>query len=70
VSEDESSSESCLHCDVNEVVREHIEGKDTLNLPEGTSNNDDCFVGSIAGAASASSTRDDVTGDKSTMVIG
>jgi hypothetical protein len=34
VPEDESSSESCLHCDINEVVREHIEGKDTVNLPE------------------------------------
>ena len=34
VPEDESSSESCLHCEINEVVREHIEGKDIVNLPE------------------------------------
>jgi hypothetical protein len=34
VPEDESLSESCLHCEINEVVREHIEGKDRINLPE------------------------------------
>jgi hypothetical protein len=34
VPEDESSSESCLHCEINELVREHIEGKDVVNLPE------------------------------------
>jgi hypothetical protein len=34
VSEDESSSESCLHCEINELVREHIEGKQIVNLPE------------------------------------
>jgi hypothetical protein len=34
VPQDESSSESCLHCEINEVVREHIEGKDIVNLPE------------------------------------
>ena len=32
--EDESSSETCLHCEINEVVREHIEGKQIVNLPE------------------------------------
>ena len=32
--EDESSAESCLHCEINELVREHIEGKDVVNLPE------------------------------------
>ena len=32
--EDESSSETCLHCEINEVVREHIEGKEIVNLPE------------------------------------
>ena len=32
--EDESLSESCLHCEINEVVREHIEGKEIVNLPE------------------------------------
>jgi hypothetical protein len=34
VPQDESSSESCLHCEINELVREHIEGKDMVNLPE------------------------------------
>ena len=28
------SEESCLHCQINEVVREHIEGNDPVNLPE------------------------------------
>ena len=32
--EDEGSSESCLHCKINEVVREHIEGDDPVNLPD------------------------------------
>jgi hypothetical protein len=26
------SEERCLHCDINEVVREHIEGNDAINL--------------------------------------
>jgi hypothetical protein len=34
VPEDESSAESCLHCEINELVREHIEGKQIVNLPE------------------------------------
>jgi hypothetical protein len=34
VPEDESSSESCLHCEINEVVREHIEGQKTVNMAE------------------------------------
>jgi hypothetical protein len=34
VPEDESSSESCLHCQINEVVREHIEANDPINLPD------------------------------------
>ena len=30
------SEERCLHCDINEVVREHLEGagKDAINLPD------------------------------------
>ena len=32
--EDESSSGSCLHCQINELVREHIEGNDPINLAE------------------------------------
>ena len=31
---DESSSETYLHCKINEVVREHIEGDDPVNLPD------------------------------------
>ena len=34
VPEDERSSETCLHCKINEVVREHIEGDDPVNLPD------------------------------------
>jgi hypothetical protein len=36
VPENESSSESCLHCKINEVVREHIEvaGDDQINLAD------------------------------------
>jgi hypothetical protein len=34
VPEDESSADSCLHCEINELVREHIEGKEMVNLPE------------------------------------
>jgi len=34
VPESESSWERCPHCDINEVVREHIEGNDPVNLPE------------------------------------
>ena len=28
------SEERCLHCDINEVVREHMEGNDAINLPD------------------------------------
>jgi hypothetical protein len=28
------TAESCLHCEINEVVRQHIEGTATVNLPE------------------------------------
>jgi hypothetical protein len=31
---DESSSESCLHCEINDVVREHIEGQDTVDIAD------------------------------------
>jgi hypothetical protein len=26
--------ERCLHCDINEVVREYMEGNDAINLPD------------------------------------
>ena len=32
--EDESSSESCLHCEINDVVREHIEGQETVDIAD------------------------------------
>jgi hypothetical protein len=28
------SAESCLHCEINEVVRQHIEGDEPINLPD------------------------------------
>ena len=31
---DESSSESCLHCEINDVVREHIERLDKVDLAD------------------------------------
>jgi hypothetical protein len=34
VPENESSAESCLHCEINEVVRQHIEGTAAVNLPD------------------------------------
>jgi hypothetical protein len=34
VPEDESSSESCLHCEINDVVREHIDRLDKVDLAE------------------------------------
>ena len=30
--ENEISSESCLHCEINEVVREHIEGQEKVDI--------------------------------------
>ena len=32
--EDEASEETCLHCEINEVVREHIEEQKTVNMAE------------------------------------
>ena len=32
--EDETSEEPCLHCEINEVVREHIEEQKTVNMAE------------------------------------
>jgi hypothetical protein len=34
VPENEISSESCLHCEINDVVREYIEGQKTVNIAE------------------------------------
>jgi hypothetical protein len=30
----ERSSESCLHCEINEVVREHIEGQENVDIAD------------------------------------
>jgi hypothetical protein len=32
VPEDERSSESCLHCEINDVVQEHVEGEEKVDL--------------------------------------
>jgi hypothetical protein len=32
--EDESSSESCLHCEINDLVQEHIEGQEKVDIME------------------------------------
>jgi len=34
VSENETSSEGCLHCEINEVVRDHIEGQQNVDLAD------------------------------------
>jgi hypothetical protein len=32
VPEDERSSESCLHCEINDLVQEHVEGEEKVDL--------------------------------------
>jgi hypothetical protein len=34
VSQDESAWESCLHCEINDLVEEHIEGQETVDIAE------------------------------------
>jgi hypothetical protein len=34
VRQDESSSESCLHCEINDLVQEHVEGQDNVDIAE------------------------------------
>jgi hypothetical protein len=34
VSEDETSSESCLHCEINDLVQEHIEGREKVDVAD------------------------------------
>jgi hypothetical protein len=34
VPQDERSSESCLHCEINDVVQEHLEGHETVDIAE------------------------------------
>jgi hypothetical protein len=32
VPQDESSSESCLHCEINDLVQEHIDGQEKVDI--------------------------------------
>ena len=34
VTEDERSSGSCLHCEINDLVQEHIEGEEKVDLSD------------------------------------
>jgi hypothetical protein len=34
VSPDERASESCLHCEINDLVREHVECQETVDMAE------------------------------------
>jgi hypothetical protein len=34
VRQDESAHESCLHCEINDLVREHVEGQETVDMAE------------------------------------
>ena len=34
VSPDERSSESCLHCEINDLVQEHVEGQETVDIAD------------------------------------
>jgi hypothetical protein len=34
VPQDERSTENCLHCEINDLVEEHIEGQETVDVAE------------------------------------
>jgi hypothetical protein len=34
VPEDESALESCLHCEINDLVQEHVEGQEKVDLTD------------------------------------
>jgi hypothetical protein len=34
VPQDERSSESCLHCEINDLVQEHVEGQETVDIAD------------------------------------
>jgi hypothetical protein len=34
VQEDESSSESCLHCEINDLVQEYLDGQERVDIVE------------------------------------
>jgi hypothetical protein len=37
VPSDERSSENCLHCEINDLVQEHVEGQEKVGLDYGVS---------------------------------
>ena len=34
VPQDERSSESCLHCEINDLIQEHVEGQETVDIAD------------------------------------
>ena len=44
VPQDESSSESCLHCEINDLVQEHIEGQEKVDIVALAANMADSLV--------------------------
>jgi hypothetical protein len=34
VPQDESALESCLHCEINDLVQEHVEGQETVDVAQ------------------------------------
>ena len=34
VPQDESASESCLHCEINDLVQEHVDGQETVDVAQ------------------------------------
>jgi hypothetical protein len=34
VPQDARSSENCLHCEINDLVQEHVEGQETVDIAE------------------------------------
>jgi hypothetical protein len=49
--EDESPSESCLHCEINDLVQEYVEGQDNVDITELTARMAESFVDLILLAA-------------------
>ena len=44
VPQDESPSESCLHCEINDLVQEHIEGQEKVDIVALAANMADSLV--------------------------
>jgi len=34
VPQDERTSESCLHCEINDLIQEHVEGQETVDIAD------------------------------------